>query len=295
MPISHTHLRAFHAVAACGSFTKAADFLHVTQPTLSGQVRELEQRYDIKLFTRYGRSVTLTELGRAAFEITQKVFDREHQVEQLFLTAKGLGKGQLTVGADSPYIITQLVANYQRRYPGIQIDIRYGNSHQLQDWLQSQQCDVALLANVAPSGAKLRRLRLKPARIVVFVNLDHPWSERRSVTLQELASQRVILRELGSHTRAVFTEALEQQQLKLENTMQVSSREGVREAVAAGLGIGIVSENELGNDPRFRSLPVRDAGLSHSEFIIFQEARSSEPALKAFIEVLYESLEIQND
>jgi len=292
LSISHTHLRAFHAVATHGSFTRAAEALHVTQPTLSGQVRELEERYHIKLFTRYGRKVNLTDLGRTTFEITRRIFSNEQEVEQLFLAAKGLSKGQLTVGADSPYIITPLLAAYQRRYPGVQISIRYGNSSQLLRWLQSQRCDIAILANVPEGGPKLRILRLKPDRLVAFVSHEHAWADRRSVTLTEIATQRVILREKGSHTRSVFEQALEHDQIKLENVMHISSREGVREAVAAGLGIGIVSENELGTDTRFRALQVKDADLKHSEFIICQKSRENEQPIHAFIELISSSLEL---
>jgi len=293
LSISHTHLRAFHAVATHGSFTRAAEALHVTQPTLSGQVRELEERYHIKLFTRYGRKVNLTDLGRTTFEITRRIFSNELEVEQLFLAAKGLSKGQLTVGADSPYIITALLAAYQRRYPGIQISIRYGNSSQLLRWLQSQRCDIAILANVPEGGPALRILRLKPDRLVAFVNHEHAWADRRSVTLSEIATQRVILREKGSHTRSVFEQALEHADIKLDNVMHISSREGVREAVAAGLGTGIVSENELGTDTRFRALQVKDADLKHSEFIICQKSRQNEQPIHAFVELISETLELQ--
>ena len=279
-------------MATHGSFTRAAEALHVTQPTLSGQVRELEERYHIKLFTRYGRKVNLTDLGRTTFEITRRIFSNEQEVEQLFLAAKGLSKGQLTVGADSPYIITPLLAAYQRRYPGVQISIRYGNSSQLLRWLQSQRCDIAILANVPEGGPKLRILRLKPDRLVAFVSHEHAWADRRSVTLTEIATQRVILREKGSHTRSVFEQALERDQIKLENVMHISSREGVREAVAAGLGIGIVSENELGTDTRFRALQVKDADLKHSEFIICQKSRENEQPIHAFIELISSSLEL---
>ena len=85
MPIPHAHLRSFHAVATHGSFTRAAEMLHVTQPTLSGQVKELEERYGVKLFVRHGRHIELTELGNSIYKITRKLFRHEEEVEQLFL------------------------------------------------------------------------------------------------------------------------------------------------------------------------------------------------------------------
>ena len=194
MPISHAHLRSFHAVATHGSFTRAAEMLNITQPTLSGQVKELEQRYGTKLFLRHGRRIELTDIGRSAFNITRLLFRHEEEVEQLLQSARALTSGQLRVGADSPYIATPLLAQFQRLYPGIQISIQYGNSQQLMSWLQSRRCDVAFLPNIPPEDRHLYAIPLEPDRLVVFVNRDHPWAERRAVTIDELVTQRVILR-----------------------------------------------------------------------------------------------------
>ena len=278
-------------MAVHGSFTRAAEALHVTQPTLSGQVRELEERYRIKLFTRYGRKVNLTDLGQSTFEITRKVFSAEQEVEQLFLSAKGLNQGELTVGADSPYIITPLMAAYQRRYPGVKISIRYGNSSQLLKWLKSQRCDIAILANVPEDQPKVSVLQLQPDHLVAFVNREHVWAGQRTVSLEEIVSERVIMREKGSHTRSIFEQALADAGIKLNNVMQIDSREGVREAVAAGLGIGIVSAAELGNDTRFRALQVRDAELVNSESIITLHERHKEQPIRAFIEMVTDEID----
>ena len=290
MTIPHTQLRAFHAVAEHGSFTRAAEALHVTQPTLSGQVRELEERYGIKLFTRYGRKVSLTSLGRSALEITRRVFQLEQEVEQLFLAARGLSKGQLVLGADSPYIITPILAAFQRRYPGVELSIRYGNTAQLLQWLQSQQCDITFLANVPRNSSRLHTLALQPDNLVAFVGRDHHWAERRSITLPEVVTERVILREQGSHTRSIFENALGRMGLSLQNPMEISSREGVREAVAAGLGIGIVAENELGTDTRFSALAIRDAELRNEEFIVCLGSRREEQTIRAFLELVRDTL-----
>jgi aminoethylphosphonate catabolism LysR family transcriptional regulator len=285
MPISHAHLRSFHAVATHGSFTKAAESLHVTQPTLSGQVKELEERYGVKLFVRYGRRIELTDLGESAFHITRKLFRHVGDVEQLFLSAKNLTTGELQVGADSPYIVTPLLAQFQRLYPGVQISIRYGNSEQVMQWLESQRCDVALLPNV-PDDDRLHIIPLEPDQLVAFVARDHPWSDRRSIELAELVNQRVILREKGSRTRSIFEQALREANLVLTDVMEITSREGVREAVAVGFGIGMISENELGTSTRFKMLKVNDANLTHSELVICLKQTRSVQVTNAFLEMI---------
>jgi len=267
MPISHAHLRSFHAVATHGSFTRAAEFLHITQPTLSGQVKELEERYGIKLFLRHGRRIELTDLGTSAYAITRHLFRYEEEVEQLLQSARALTTGKLRVAADSPYIITPLLAQFQRLYPGIQISIQYGNSEQLMTWIASRRCDVAFLPNIPQSDDRLFSIPLVPDNLVVFVCQDHAWADRHSVSMEELTHQRIILREKGSRTRSIFEDAVKQAGLKLKDVMEISGREGVREAVAAGFGVGIVAENELGADSRLSSLRVSDAELNHAEYV----------------------------
>ena len=275
MPISHAHLRSFHAVATHGSFTRAAEMLHITQPTLSGQVKELEERYGTKLFVRHGRRIELTDIGKSAFAITRLMFRHEEEVEHLLQSARALTSGELRVAADSPYIATPLLAQFQRLYPGIQISIQYGNSQQLMTWIESRRCDVAFLPNIPQGDDRLFSIPLPPDRLVVFVSQDHEWAERRSVSIEELVKQRIILREKGSRTRSIFEEAVAQAGHDLNDVMEISGREGVREAVAAGFGIGIVAENELLADSRLRALPVSNAELVHAEYVVcLQEMRS---------------------
>ncbi len=289
MPIAHAHLRSFHAVATHGSFTRAAEVLHISQPTLSGQVKELEERYGIKLFLRHGRHVELTDIGRSAYSITLHLFRHEEEVEQLFQSARALTTGELLVAADSPYIVTPLLAQFQRLYPGIQISIRYGNSEQLMSWLESRLCDVAFLPNIPQSDTRFISIPLEPDKLVVFVSQDHVWAERRSVTMEEILEQRIVLREKGSRTRSIFEEAVTEAGGRLRDVMEISGREGVREAVAAGFGVGIVAENELVADSRLRPLRVSNAELIHEEFFICLKDRRSQRVTDAFLKMIYSS------
>jgi aminoethylphosphonate catabolism LysR family transcriptional regulator len=286
MPISHAHLRSFHAVATHGSFTRAAEMLHITQPTLSGQVKDLETRYGTKLFVRLGRRIELTDIGRSAFKITRLMFRHAEEVEHLLQSARALTSGELRVAADSPYIATPLLAQFQRLYPGIQISIQYGNSQQLMSWIESRRCDVAFLPNIPQGDDKLFSIPLPPDRLVVFVSQDHDWAERRAVSIEELVTQRIILREKGSRTRSIFEEAVAEAGLELDNLMEISGREGVREAVAAGFGVGIVAENELLADSRLRALPVSNADLAHAEYVVCLQEMRSLRVNDAFLEMI---------
>ena len=276
MPISHAHLRSFHAVATHGSFTRAAEMLNITQPTLSGQVKELEERYGTKLFVRLGRRIELTDIGKSAFNITRLIFRHEEEVEQLLQSARALTSGELRVAADSPYIATPLLAQFQRLYPGIQISIQYGNSQQLMSWIESRRCDVAFLPNVPQDEGRLFSIPLPPDRLVVFVSRDHEWAERRAVTVEELVTQRIVLREKGSRTRSIFEEAITDAGLALGNVMEISGREGVREAVAAGFGVGI------GASSAFRcAVSASSSSFAFSGFLRLRSISSPMSSLKS--------------
>jgi aminoethylphosphonate catabolism LysR family transcriptional regulator len=289
LPISHAHLRSFHAVATHGSFTNAAEALHITQPTLSGQVKELEERYGIKLFVRLGRRIELTDIGQSAYNITRHLFRYEEEVELLLQSARALTSGQLMVAADSPYIVTPLLAQFQRLYPGINISIQYGNSAQLMSWLESRRCDIAVLPNIPEGDTRLDSIPLAPDRLLAFVSKDHAWADRRSITMEELLGQKIILREKGSRTRSIFEETVALSGGVLDKVMEISGREGVREAVAAGFGVGIVAETELLADSRLRPLTVSNADLTLDEYIVCLKERRGLRVTDAFLEMIESS------
>jgi aminoethylphosphonate catabolism LysR family transcriptional regulator len=288
MTINHAHLRAFHAVASSGSFTRAAQSIHVTQPAISGQVKNLEERFGVRLFERRSRGIELTDLGRVLFEHTDRLFRMEAEIEQLLSTAHGLVSGKLRVGADAPYHIIPLLANYNRRYPGVRFSLSFGNSENLLKALLDQRCDIAVLPNIH-ADPRLLTVRLRPDRLVVFVARGDAWSSRRSIRLEELSERRVIMREAGSTTRAIFETAASQAAVQFGEVMEIGSREGVREAVAAGLGVGVVSESEQGNDTRLHFLSVRDAKLENVEYLACLRKRHQSAAVKAFFELLAEN------
>ncbi|MGE3741505.1 MAG: LysR substrate-binding domain-containing protein [Geminicoccaceae bacterium] len=285
MTINHAQLRAFHRVASEGSFTRAAEVLRVTQPTLSGQVKALEEGYGVRLFDRRGRGVVPTELGKALLDVTRRLFSLEEEADQLLAAARGLTRGHLRVGADAPYSIVPVVAEFNRRYPGLTVSIGIGNSDKVLADLVEHETDVAMLANIG-GDARLHVVPFHSDRLVLFVERHHPWARRKQIRLAELAGQRLILRERGSTTRRIVETALARAGVELGAAMEIGSREGVREAVAAGLGIGIVALSEFGHDQRVRAIEVADADLTSIEYVVCLAERSSLRIVSAFLELV---------
>lgn len=286
--MNYLHLRAFHAVATHGSFTRAAAALNVTQPTISDQIKVLEGRYEVKLFERHSRRVELTELGRALHDVTRRQFKLEADAEQLLLTAKGLTHGRLRVAAGAPHLVVPLLGSFKRRHPGIQLSLQFGNSEVVLRSLFDRHCDVIMLPDIG-DDSRLHALPFRRDRLIAFVEAGHPWSTRRSITLADLNGEALVLREQGSRTRAVFEAAMARTGTVMGETLEIGSREGVREAVAAGLGIGIVSEGELGVDPRLHAVRIREAGLEVTEYAACLAERRSVRVVAAFFDLLEET------
>ena len=290
--ISQSQLRAFHAVATEGSFTKAAQLLNVTQPTLSGQVRALEERFGVRLFDRRRRRIEVTDIGRNLLDITFRMFSLELEAVQVLSAAHALKRGHLRIGADAPYHSVPFLSAFHRRYPDLRLSMTMGNTKSLLDDLLDQRCDVAIAANVK-TDSRIFALPFRQDQFIAFVDRAHPWARRRGVKLSELAGQRLLLREPTSNTRQTFDAAMTKANIVLGEVLEIGSREAIKEAVAAGLGVGIVAQSELGDDVRLKALPFEGQQITSTEFVACLQERKGSPLVKAFLAVVKETADVK--
>ncbi len=288
-PINHSQLRAFHAVATEGSFTKAANMLNVTQPTLSGQVKGLEDQFGVRLFDRRKRKIELTDIGRNLFDITFRLFSLELEAEQVLTAARGLKRGHLRVGADAPYHSVPFLAAFHRRYPSLRLSMSIGNSEKLLSDLLDQRCDVAIAANV-PGDSRIFSLPFRQDYLIAFVDRAHPWASRKQIALEDLAGKRLVLRETSSTTRRTFESAIAAASIEVGEVLEIGSREAIREAVAAGLGIGIVAHSEFGDDVRLKAIEFSGERMQSIEYVACLNDRRATPLVKAFLDIVRDSL-----
>ena len=288
--MNHTQLRAFHAVARVGSFTGASKSLGVSQSTLSSQVKMLEEGYDTVLFHRGRREVTMTDTGRALYETTLRYFALEAEVHNVLKSAKQVVTGTLRVGADAPFSVIPVLATFGRRYPKVERSVFFGNSQDVLSNVLSGASDIGILPDIG-SHKRLDVIPLKRDRLVIFVARDHPWARRRQISLKDLTSQTVVLREDGSTTRSVFDAVLQQKNIKLDDTIIMGSRESVREAVAFGMGVGVVNEGEFGHDSRLHKLAIANVQLGANECLICRKVDRKLPLVTKFIEMAREDVD----
>lgn len=282
--MNHAQLRAFHAVAQHGSFTRAALALRLTQPTLSGQVKDMQARYGVRLFERDGRGVRLTEAGRALHAVTQRLFALTAEAEQVLATAGSTEFGAFRLSADAPHHVVPVLAAFNRKHPKVRLSLAMGNTEQVLQQVLDRMSDVGVLADVRPDR-RLATLPLRRDRLVLMVDRAHAWSRRRALDIGALSGSRLVLREPGSRTRAIFEAALERRGIIPGEVIEVSTREGVREAVAAGLGVGVVFASEFSADARLHAVSLRGAPLDSTEYLICLADRRKLPLVNVFFEL----------
>jgi aminoethylphosphonate catabolism LysR family transcriptional regulator len=280
-----TQLRSFHAVARTGGFTAAAKLLHISQPTVTTQVRFLEETYGIELFYRRGHKVSLTPLGEQLFELAQRIFALEGETVHLLVDSGELKSGQLRVGAVGPFHATEMLAEFNRRFPGVEVSVRVGNSQAVLDALVDYKTDVAVLAQFT-ADARFHWVPYSRHPVVVFVHRSHRFAGRRAIRLADLDGEGMIVREEGSTTRRAFDDALRRAGVRPRIVMEIGSREAIREAVIKGVGIGSVSEVEYIPDPAIRMVHVSDAGIYTHAHVVCLEERRSARLVKAFLGIV---------
>jgi LysR family transcriptional regulator, low CO2-responsive transcriptional regulator len=285
MSIVFSQLRAFHAVAEHGGFTAASRVLHVGQPTLTIQVKELEQAYGVELLIRKSRRVELTEAGAALFEVSRGIMKFCDEAHELLSAHGKTTRGHLRVATVGPFHATEILAAFRRDHPGVQISTLLGNSSRTLRYITDFEAEVAILADV-PEDPRVVMVPYRTHRVIVFVSRDHPWFRRKSVKLRELAGEPFVLRERGSTTRRAFEAAMQDAGLAINPVFEIESREGVWKAVERGLGISVVADFEFVPHPNLRTLEIGDRVIRTRYYIAHHRDRAHSPMIKAFLETV---------
>lgn len=281
-----THLRAFHAVARYGGFTAAAAQLHVSQPTLSAQVRLLEDHYGVELFHRAGRQTSLSSAGRELFAVTTLLTKYEAEAEDLLGALGGLEAGSLRLAAVGPFHAIDMIVAFRARHPGVKVEVQFGNSQQSFERLLLHDADIAIIADV-PTDPRIVALPYSTHDVVVFVNSDHPFYARDSLSIRDLAGRQVVHRERGSTTRTAVEAALREHGLAVETVLELGSREGVWKAVNQGLGLGFVADFEFVAQPNLRAIPFSDVRVRTSYHIAVHVDRTGSRLIRAFCDCVF--------
>lgn len=237
------HLRLFAAVVDHGGFTKAAAALNLSQPAISKSLKELEAELNLTLVDRSGRAVRLTDAGRALHARARELFGVERIAERELRELRGLKRGILRIAASTTiatYMLPPVLGRFHLRHPRVRIQVSSANTRTVLRMLLESRVDVALVEGPV-SHARVDVIPWRDDELVVIAHPDHHLAASRRVGVDTLAGEQFLVREPGSGTREVTERALARHGIRLTNTMRVGGTEAMKQAVAAGLGLAIVS------------------------------------------------------
>jgi DNA-binding transcriptional LysR family regulator len=286
MNISLRQLRVFEAVARLSSFTRAAEELHLTQPAVSMQVRQLEDEVGLPLFEKLGKRISLTEAGRELFHYSRNIDRSLQEMEEVLESLKGVNRGRLSVAVASTvnYFAPRLLAAFHQRYPGIGLRLDVTNRERLVQQLQANSVDMVLMGQ-PPEDVDVESEAFMDNPLVVVAPPEHPLAGEKHVSVLRLAEEVFLIREPGSGTRQAMERFFAEQAIAIRRGMQMTHNEAIKQAVRAGLGLSVVSlhtvELEL-ETSRLVILDVEGFPLRRHWHLVYRRGRRLSPAARAF-------------
>ena len=288
MQLTPRQMRILDMVARTQSFTKAAEQLFMTQPAVSMQVRELEARLGMALFERTREGVVPTEAGRVLIAHARRALEALAQAEEELAALKGLARGRLhiTVASTANYFAPKLLARFLAKHPGIELKLAVANRAGLLRALFERETDLAIMGK-APSDAPLVERAFLDNPLVVIAPPDHPLAGKTRIPLAEVMQEPFIVREEGSGTRAAVERFLAARGFTRSERMEMHSSEAIKQAVEAGLGLGVVSAHTLEMELALGRLVVLDVEgfpIMRKWRLVHRRDRALSPAARAFAE-----------
>ncbi len=290
-------LEVFCKIVELRSFSRAADAVYLTQPTVSGHIKALEEEMGLQLLDRAGRTVAPTQAGELLYGYARRLLALREEAQQAISEHKGGLKGHLVIGASNipgAYILPPLVVTFKREHPDVTITLQVGGSHEVVRGIIERTLEVGMV------GARFEEGRVTyesyaQDELVLAVSASHPWASRSTVRLEELPQQPFIMRERGSGTRKVMEETLAAHNLDpsgLHVVLEVTGNEAVRQALKTGAGIAVISRRAIQDDIRCKTiaaLRLHGVKLSRDFYLVIHKSRSRSPLAEAFLRVLHES------
>lgn len=259
------HLALFLAVAEEGSVSRGAARLHISQPAVSKQIAEFESALGVHLFDRMPRGICLTEAGVVLLTHARRLFAIEADAERAITELKGLERGQLSVGASTTigsYLLPEALARFHRDYPHVKVELRIGNTDEIQELLRARTVDVGFTEGFVDAD-DLAATVFHTDELIAVTAPEHLLARMTSpISITRIIEEPLILREVGSGTRAFLERALASQGIPMPSpALTLSSTEAIKLAVIAGAGVAFVSRLAVEEEimaARLAGLPLSD-------------------------------------
>ncbi len=283
-------LQVFEAIARHQSFTKAAEELFLTQPTVSQQMKQLTKAIGMPLFEQIGKKLYLTEAGKAVLNVSQDISERFSLLEMTLADLKGLKQGNLKIAAitTAKYFVPRILGPFRHQYPGINISLQIGNSQQMLERLSNNLDDLYFMGQ-PPEHLDITVRPFLENPLVVIAPRHHPLAQEKNISLERLAQEPLIMRESGSGTRKSVEKFFTENHFKMKVEMEISSNEAIKQAVVGGLGLAILSNHSLTLEWENGPLVVLDVEgfpIQKHWYVLYPSAKQVSIVAQTFLEYL---------
>lgn len=289
--ISLRQLQVFEAVARLLSYTRAAEELFLTQPTVSMQIKKLESDIGLPLTEQIGKQISLTEAGNALFRASQDILDTLGHFEMQINDQKGLKTGQLRIAVvtTAKYFAPRLLGKFCQLHPGINIALEVANREQILERLNRNLDDLYLIGR-PPESSDLEFLPYLANPMVVVAPADHTFAQRKAIPLTELVSENFIIRERGSGTRVAVENLFAEAGHKINIRMELGSNEAIKQGIAAGLGISVLSLHTIvrGDLEELTVLDVDGFPISWQWYVGHPKGKRLSVVTRTFVDFMFE-------
>lgn len=286
MNVTFRQLKVFDAVARYKSYTRAAQELFLSQPAVSMQIKQLEGNIGLPLFEQLGKKIFLTEAGRELYAYSHSIAEQLDEADAVMEELKGVRRGRLVVAVASTanYFATRLLAAFSKRHSDITVSLDVTNRKSLLAQLEANETDLVIMGR-PPAEMDLVTESFMENPLVVIAPPDHPLTRETHIPLSRLQQETFVVREQGSGTRIAMERFFTNQGVALTTGMEMSSNEAIKQAVEAGLGLGIVSIHTLELELETGRLAVLDAEsfpIMRHWYVVYRRGKRLSPVAHAF-------------
>ncbi|MEL6224056.1 MAG: LysR family transcriptional regulator [Cyanobacteria bacterium J06627_8] len=264
--------KVFEATARHGSFTRAAEELYLTQPTVSMQVKQLTKALGLPLFEQIGKRLYLTDAGRELYSTCQDIFEKLEQLEMRVADLKGMKQGhlKLTVITTAKYFVPRLLGPFCQQYPGVDVSLLVTNHERAIARLADNQDDLYVMSQL-PEHIDVKAHPFLDNPLVVMAPKNHPLAGKKNIPITELSDEPFIMRESGSGTRKAVQAMFEKHDVNVRVRLELGSNEAIKQAIAGGLGLSVLSCHTLtpeGNTGELTILDVQGFPIERQWYIV---------------------------
>jgi LysR family transcriptional regulator, low CO2-responsive transcriptional regulator len=295
------HLKAFCTIVSEGSFSRAAERLHLTQPTISAQIQALEKTVGARLFERSAQGILLTQAGKSFHPYAMQMLELSERALQAMEELQDLARGRLEMGASTvpgDYILPQALAQFKAGRPRIEVRLEVANSQEVRSGVREGRFELGMV------GERIRdeRLTYVPVvrdHLVVVMRPEHPLAGREVLDPSELVGQPLVMREYGSATRATLERALGEQGISPEDLqvfLELGSAEAIKMAIRSVDALAVLSEWSVKDEERLgllRTVPLAGVDLGRDLFLVWRAHGCLSAASESFIQFLTEALGVE--